>query len=164
MPYGLITNLPRPLGRRSKKSVALSNVLEIPKASSAQKQRGNRSTKSLSSRTDQGSKANTASDTAGPGQQQPAPQILHQGSLPTPSAHLLEAISLLRTFKKYPDNMKNLPKEGGLPSQTKATKGQSPGTHRPAIRGTNSRSRDYFPITPENLYTGLEKPSHRPNA
>ena len=76
---------------------------------------------------------------------QPAPQILHQGSLPTLSAHLLEAISLLRTFKKYPDNMKNLPEEGGLPSPTKATKGQSPGTHRSAIRGTNPRSQAYFP-------------------
>ena len=98
------------------------------------KQRGNRSTKSSSSRTDHGNKANTASDTAGPGQQQPAPQIFHQGSLPTPSAHLLEAISLLRTFKKYPDNMKNLPEEGGLPSPTKATKGTPPArTDRPYV-------------------------------
>ena len=56
----------------------------------------------------------------------------------------LEAISLLRTFKKYPDNMKNPPEEGGLPSPTKATKGQSPGTHRSAIRGTNPRSQAYL--------------------
>ena len=106
-----------------------------------QERQPERSTKTSCSRTNHGNEAKTATDTAGPGQQQPAPQILHRGSLPTPSAHLLEAISLLRTFKKYPDNMKNLPEAGGLPSPTKATKGQSPGTHRSAMRGTNSRSR-----------------------
>ena len=33
--------------------------------------------------------------------------------------------------------MKNLPEEGGLPSPTK---GQTPGTYRPAIQGINPRS------------------------
>ena len=47
---------------------------------------------------------------------------------------LCKAISLLRTFKKYPDDMKNLPEAGGLPSPTKATKGTPPArTDRPYV-------------------------------
>ena len=46
-------------------------------------------------------------------------------------------------------------------SVQKATNRRPPGTHRPAIRGTNPRSRTCFPITPSNLTPGTQNGPRR---
>ena len=55
-------------------------------------------------------------------------------------------------------------RSGGLSSRNKSNKQLCPGTHRPAIRSTNPRSRRYLPITLSNLHTGHAKRPQRPNA
>ena len=72
-----------------------------------------------------------------------------------------QAISLLPTFIADINAAENIRRQGLLILTKRHGKGSAPSPHRPAIQGTNSRSRAHFPRQTRILYGGYKKRPQR---